>query len=1785
MHQKNYPIFSLIDKKLHRLCPIIILFLEIFAHQGMTAQIYSHNFGTTAISTHPYTIPAAICDPHISNSSWTNATGSWTSNTGSTGEAIRLTTTSNTTITLTFDIANNFQADITSFDFWRLRSNFGPQDWSMTINGINVGNGTIGITGAAIGNTAVANPVTGLTGTVTVVISLGNTTGNGTFRLDDFTLNGTVTSTCTAATITSFLPMTGPQNTLVTINGSGFMAGSGTSAVKFNNIAAGSFTVVSDNAIKAYLPAGNTSGTISVTTNGCEGFSAGSFTPLVSVANNAFSSDIYISELYDAQAGDGGVIEIYNGTANPVNLSGYTIRRYGDVGGPTFYTINLTGIIPTGGIFLVGIGTGVTPCSITENQHYGTGFNSNDEFQLYNGSTMIDNVHAPVNVGYSVIRNPNALAPKPVFNPADWNTQTTESCANIGIHNPVVNTPPAVTSPTSAVSCENNSVTYTAALANPAGFTYQWKAVDASGIWVNVPNSAPYSGATSNTLTINPVPASFDENQYYCELTSTASTVVTNAAQLAVNPVTVPDFATTLSICNGAAAPTLNTTSPNGISGTWSPASINNTTNGSYVFTPTTGQCASSVTLNVTVNNATTPDFVTTLTLCSGETTPILQAISPNGISGTWNPSTISNTTSGSYIFTPDAGQCANSVTLNVTINSRVTPDFATALALCAGDTTPTLQAVSPNGISGIWSPSVIDNTASDNYVFTPNAGQCANSITLSVTVNPLLIADFPTTLTICNTQTAPSLNPVSPNGISGTWSPASINNTANGSYVFTPTTGQCASSVTLNVTVNNVTTPDFATTLTLCSGDTAPILQAISPNGISGTWNPTAISNTTSGSYIFTPDAGQCASSVTLNVTVNNATTPDFATTLTLCSGDTAPILQAISPNGISGTWNPSTINNTANGSYVFTPTTGQCASSVTLNVTVNNVTTPDFATTLTLCSGETTPILQATSPNGISGTWSPSTINNTTNGSYVFTPTIGQCASSVTLNVTVNNATTPDFATTLTLCSGETTPILQSISPNGISGTWNPTAISNTTSGSYIFTPDAGQCANSVTLNVTINTPVTPDFATALTLCAGDTAPILQAVSPNGISGIWSPSVIDNTASDNYVFTPNAGQCANSITLSVTVNPLLIADFPTTLTICNTQTAPSLNPVSPNGISGTWSPSTINNTANGSYVFMPTVGQCASSVTLNVTVTNTIIPDFPSVLAFCNGAAVPALNAVSPNGISGTWNPTTISNTANGAYLFTPNPGQCAGNFTLNVAINNTVIPDFTTAISICNGDTVPILNAVSPNGISGTWNPSTIDNTHNASYIFTPNPGQCASSITLNVTVNNRITPDFTTTLNLCSGNPAPTLQTVSPNGISGTWNPSTINNTTNASYIFTPNAGQCANSVTLNVTTNSRVTPDFNTSLVICSGTAVPALQNTSPNGISGTWNPATINNTASGSYTFTPATTQCADSVTLSVTVNPATVPSFATSISLCEGDTAAVLGGISPNGITGTWNPPTISNTNSGTYLFTPTAGQCATQLVLTVTVNPLPEPVLDDGYICIDQSGQVVNPALLDTGISGSSFSFGWTLDGNPLPATTATHLAVEPGHYQVIVTNLLTGCSATAAAQVAATPMAKAYVVTSPDFSGNPTITVMASGGSGVYGFQLDGNAPQQSNQFLDVSSGTHTVTFTDRNGCTEITLPVFILDYPRFFTPNDDGYNDFWNIGGLSDQRNSKIYIFDRYGKLLKALKPSDTSGWDGTFNGNVLPSTDYWFKLYYQDSDGADREFESHFSLKR
>ncbi|MFK7811482.1 MAG: T9SS type B sorting domain-containing protein, partial [Maribacter sp.] len=135
--------------------------------------------------------------------------------------------------------------------------------------------------------------------------------------------------------------------------------------------------------------------------------------------------------------------------------------------------------------------------------------------------------------------------------------------------------------------------------------------------------------------------------------------------------------------------------------------------------------------------------------------------------------------------------------------------------------------------------------------------------------------------------------------------------------------------------------------------------------------------------------------------------------------------------------------------------------------------------------------------------------------------------------------------------------------------------------------------------------------------------------------------------------------------------------------------------------------------------------------------------------------------------------------------------------------------------------------------------------------------------------------------------------------------------------------------------------------------------------------------------------------------------------------------------------------------------------------------------------------------------------------------------------------------------------------------------------------YEFAINGGEFQDDPVFLDVPPGLNTVIINDKNGCG-ITEPLdfLVVGYPKFFTPNGDGMHETWNVLGIETLEDPVVFVFDRYGKLLKQL--SATGGWDGTFNGQRMPSSDYWFRFEYGEQENGAivaKTRKTHFTLKR
>lgn len=278
-------------------------------------------------------------------------------------------------------------------------------------------------------------------------------------------------------------------------------------------------------------------------------------------------------------------------------------------------------------------------------------------------------------------------------------------------------------------------------------------------------------------------------------------------------------------------------------------------------------------------------------------------------------------------------------------------------------------------------------------------------------------------------------------------------------------------------------------------------------------------------------------------------------------------------------------------------------------------------------------------------------------------------------------------------------------------------------------------------------------------------------------------------------------------------------------------------------------------------------------------------------------------------------------------------------------------------------------------------------------------------------------------------------------------------------------------------------------------------------------------------------------------------------------------------------------NPlPVTLTKNIKIVVYNPINPTCKITKTITFTVNPVPVIELQTStLVCSnDPTFFVMLNAGITDGTPITNYTYEWYKDGVAIPTATAYTLNVNTeGIYTVKVINSL-GCFRIRTITVIASDAAHFQMPTIMDLSENNTVIINVTG-LGNYVFSLDyPNAYQTINIFTDVAPGVHTVYVKDLDGCGTSSQIINVIGIPKFFTPNADGFNDTWNVLGLTTTKNynTTIYIFDRYGKLLKELSPI-SKGWDGTFNGQPLPSDDYWYTIYFEDG----RTEKGHFTLKR
>lgn len=262
-----------------------------------------------------------------------------------------------------------------------------------------------------------------------------------------------------------------------------------------------------------------------------------------------------------------------------------------------------------------------------------------------------------------------------------------------------------------------------------------------------------------------------------------------------------------------------------------------------------------------------------------------------------------------------------------------------------------------------------------------------------------------------------------------------------------------------------------------------------------------------------------------------------------------------------------------------------------------------------------------------------------------------------------------------------------------------------------------------------------------------------------------------------------------------------------------------------------------------------------------------------------------------------------------------------------------------------------------------------------------------------------------------------------------------------------------------------------------------------------------------------------------------------------------------------------------LSNSNNSVFVRVTSAEYCHKEVALRFSFLDSPIIVMGDSFpLCVSKT------VFIDAGAGFDGYL--WT-NGE----TTQIISIDKPGTYTVTVTQnhqTSTGllvCSSTKTFNIFLSNPASITKIQTSDWTDYNNMISVVVIGIGNYEYSLDGIHYQDSPSFFGLESGNYSVYVHDKNECGTVKQDVFLLMYPRYFTPNNDTYNDFWKIKFSEFESELTIELFDRNGKLLKEL--GSRNGWDGTFNGKELPATDYWFKV----TRGNGKVYRGHFTLKR
>lgn len=311
-------------------------------------------------------------------------------------------------------------------------------------------------------------------------------------------------------------------------------------------------------------------------------------------------------------------------------------------------------------------------------------------------------------------------------------------------------------------------------------------------------------------------------------------------------------------------------------------------------------------------------------------------------------------------------------------------------------------------------------------------------------------------------------------------------------------------------------------------------------------------------------------------------------------------------------------------------------------------------------------------------------------------------------------------------------------------------------------------------------------------------------------------------------------------------------------------------------------------------------------------------------------------------------------------------------------------------------------------------------------------------------------------------------------------------------------------------------------------------------------------------------------------IQVTATIKPVPVISFTTPSLVCQ-NTNTILQANTSIGVINWYDSNTsLTPIFTGTSFTTPNLNASTTYYIeaisngcqsnrLAIPVQVVPAPTVVDETIIFCKNTSVT----LQSGISGSSYL--WSTG-----ATTQNCAVASAGTYSVVITTPL-NCNLTKNYTVVENTAPEITLIKVEGLTAEISIT-----GTGIFEYSLDNIHFQSSPIFNFIVGGVYTCYVKEiGTNCGFDYENFVVIDYPTFFTPNGDGFNDYWKINGMNLFTNATITIFDRYGKLITVLNTKNPY-WDGRLNGEIVPSSDYWFVANLGNNTS---EIKGHFTLKR